>query len=64
MGASELFRAQHGVHEVRERCDAQEQGQQSHDITYTWSHSLTNAIMAANVASPRTTIPTVNMSGS
>jgi hypothetical protein len=30
-------------------------------FTYTWSHSFTNASMAANVARPRTTIPTVNM---
>jgi hypothetical protein len=28
---------------------------------YTRSHSFTNASNAANVASPRTTIPTVNM---
>jgi hypothetical protein len=31
---------------------------------YTRSHSFTNASIAANVTSPRTTIPTVNMTSS
>ena len=61
MGASELLRPQHRVHEVHERGDAQQQRQQSHDVTYTRSQSMTKPTIAANVASPSTTIPTVNM---
>ena len=64
MGASEFFRAQHGVQEVRERCGTQNEREQSHLVTYTWSQNVTNASMAANAASPRTTIPTVNIRGS
>ena len=52
MAASELFRAQHRVHEVHERGDAQQQRQQSHGVTYTRSHSATKPSIAANVDEP------------
>ena len=55
MDASELFRAQHRVHEVHERRDAQQQrDSSSHDFTYTRSQKRrSNPNIAANVASPR-----------
>src|SRR5450756_1935827 len=52
--ASEPFRAQHGVHEIHEGGNAQQQRQQSHGSTYTRSHRVTNHSMAANVISEPT----------
>ena len=47
---------QHRVHQVHERRDAQDQRQHGHGVTYTRSQSVTKPSIAANVASPRTTI--------
>jgi hypothetical protein len=57
MAASELLRPHHGVDEVDEGGNTQQQRQQSHDITYTRSHSVTKPSIAANAANPRTIIP-------
>jgi hypothetical protein len=61
MVSSEPFRAQHRVHEVDERRHAQEQRQQCHGLTYTFSHKTMKACIAPNASSPSTIIPTVSI---
>jgi hypothetical protein len=56
MSASELLRTQHGVHEIRERRHAQQQGKEHHRGTYTRSQNSTNAAIAANAINPISTI--------
>jgi hypothetical protein len=61
MTASEPLGAEHRVQKVRKRGDAQDQRQERHRGTYTRSHKTTKPTIAANVANPRITIPTVSM---
>jgi hypothetical protein len=54
---SEPFRPQHGVDQVGECGDAENQRNESHIVTYTRSHSLTKPSIAAKVASASRIIP-------
>jgi len=64
IGASEPLGPQHRVHEIHERGNAEQQREEGHRLAYTRSQNATNPSIAANVARPRTTIPSVNMAPS